>query len=63
MRSFLTFAGIQLIVYIFGMSDAVTISLILLGAAVSLFAGAYFFALLKDRQHRRKSGKAILNLQ
>lgn len=62
MRSILAFAAIQIMVYIFSMSNATIISIIVLGSAVILFAGAFLFALLKDRKHRRKSAQTILEL-
>ena len=40
-----------------------TISLIVLGSAVALFAGAYVSAHLKDRSNRRKTANAALELQ
>lgn len=62
MRSILAFAAIQIMVYIFSMSNATIISIIVLGSAVILFAGAFLSALLKDRKHRRKSAQTILEL-
>lgn len=63
MRSFLSFVVLQTTIYILGMSDALTISLIVLGSAVTVFAGAYFYASVKDRRIRRKSVKAVLDLR
>ena len=63
MRSILIFAVIQTIVYIFSMSNAITISLIVLSSAVILFAGAYLSARMKDKRHQNKTVKALLELQ
>lgn len=62
MKSLLAFAAIQLMIYIFSMSNATTISLIVLGSALVLFAGAFFSALLKDKRHRRKAVDTALEL-
>jgi len=45
------------------MSNAITISLIVLGSAVTLFTGVYILALIKDKRHRRKTVDAVLELQ
>lgn len=63
MRSFLSFAVLQITIYTLGMSDAMTISLIVLGSAVTLFAAAYIYASVKDRRIRRKSVNAALELR
>lgn len=63
MRSLLAFASIQIMVYVFSMSSTFTLTLIVLGSAVTLFAGAYLSALIKDKQHRRKTVNAALELQ
>lgn len=62
MRSVLAFILIQLAIYIFSMSSAFTISLIVLGSAITLFAGAYICAVVKDKRHSRKSVNAALEL-
>ncbi len=62
MRSILAFAAIQLMIYIFSMSNAITISIIVLSSALVLFAGAFFSALLKDKKHRRKTAQTVLEL-
>jgi thiol:disulfide interchange protein len=62
MRSVLAFILIQLAIYIFSMSSAFTISLIVLGSALTLFAGAYISAVVKDKRHNRKSVNAALEL-
>lgn len=63
MRSLLIFLAIQIFVYILSISSVMTISLIVLGLAVVLFAGGYISALVKDRRHRRKTVNAALELQ
>lgn len=63
MRSLLAFVVIQLMIYFFGMSSTFVITLIVLGSAVTLFAGAYLSAFKKDKQHQQKSIKAALELQ
>lgn len=62
MRSILAFAFIQSAIYILGMSNAFTISLIVLGSALTLFAGAFFSARLKDKRHHRKTVSTALEL-
>lgn len=62
MRSILAFAAIQLMIYIFSMSNAITISIIVLSSALVLFAGAFLSALLKDKKHRRKTAQTVLEL-
>lgn len=62
MKSILAFAAIQLMIYIFSMSNATTISIIVLGSALVLFAGAFLSALLKDKRHRRKTAETVLEL-
>jgi hypothetical protein len=63
MKSLLAFASIQIMIYVFSMSSTFTITLLVLGSAVTLFAGAYLSALIKDKQHRRKTVNAALELQ
>ena len=63
MKSLIIFLAIQLFVYILSISSVMTISLIVLGSAVALFAGAYVSAHLKDRSNRRKTVNAALELQ
>jgi hypothetical protein len=63
MKSLLAFASIQIMIYVFSMSNAITIGLIVLGSAIILFAGAYLSALIKDKKHRRKNISAALELQ
>jgi positive regulator of sigma E activity len=63
MRSLLIFLAIQLIVYTFGMSDAVTISIIVLGSAAAIFAIAYLSAIGKDKRNQKRIVKAALEIQ
>lgn len=63
MKSVLAFALLQLTFYVFGMSNASILGLIVLGSAVVLFGGAYLYAFIKDRQHQRKNVTAALELQ
>jgi len=63
MKALLAFTSIQIMVYIFSMSNAITLSLIVLGSAAILFAGVYISALIKDKRHRRKTVNAALELQ
>jgi hypothetical protein len=63
MKSFLVFASIHIMVYVFNMSSTITISLIVLGSAITLFALAYLSALIKDKRHRSKTVNAALELQ
>ncbi len=60
MRSILAFAVIQIMIYVFSMSNATTIGIIVLGMAVVLFAGSYLYAFVKDKRHSRKSIDAVL---
>lgn len=50
-------------IYLVSMSDAVTISIMVFGSAITLFAGAYFYALIKDKRHKKKSIKAVFEGQ
>lgn len=63
MKSLLVFASIQIMVYVFSMSSTFTLTLIVLGSALTLFASAFLSALIKDKQHRRKTVNATLELQ
>ena len=63
MKSLLVFVSIEIMVYTFGLSDATTISIIVLGSAVTLFAGVYFYALIKDKHHKKKLIKAVFESQ
>jgi len=62
MKTILVFASVQIMTYIFSMSNTLTISIIVLGSAAALFAGAYLSALIKDKRHRRKVVNAALEL-
>ncbi|HEX7357362.1 MAG TPA: hypothetical protein VF270_06620 [Ignavibacteriaceae bacterium] len=62
MKTILVFASVQIMIYIFSMSNTLTISIIVLGSAAALFAGAYLSALIKDKRHRRKVVNAALEL-
>ena len=63
MKSLLAFVSIEIMVYTFGMSDATTISIMVLGSAVTLFSGVYFYALIKDKRHKKKVIKAVFEGQ
>lgn len=63
MKSLLIFLAIQIMIYLVSMSDAVTISIMVFGSAITLFAGAYFYALIKDKRHKKKSIKAVFEGQ
>jgi len=63
MRSLLIFIVIQLIVYAFGMSDAVTISIIVLGSAAAIFVFAYLSAFGKDKRNQKRIATAALEVQ
>ena len=63
MKSLLAFTSIQIMIYVFSMSSTFTITLLVLGSAITLFASAYLSALIKDKQHRRKTVNAALELQ
>ena len=62
MKTILVFASVQIMIYILSMSNTLTISIIVLGSAAALFAGAYLSALIKDKRHRRKVVNAALEL-
>jgi positive regulator of sigma E activity len=63
MRSLLIFLAIQTMVYVFGMSDAVTISLIVLGSAGVVFVLVYLSAFGKDKRNQKRIVKAALEVQ
>ncbi len=50
-------------VYTFGMSDALTISLIVLGSASAVFVFAYLSAFGKDKRNQKRIVKTILEVQ
>ena len=62
MKSLLAFASIQIMIYVFSMSSTFTFTLIVLGSAVTLFAGAYLSALIKDKQHLEKPVSAFMRI-
>lgn len=62
MKSILVFVSIQIMIYIYSMSNTLIISLIVLGSALALYAGAYLSALVKDKRHRRKVVSTALEL-
>lgn len=60
MRSLLVFAAIQIMIYIFSMSNATAIGIIILGMASVLFASTYLYAVVKDKRLRKKTIDAVL---
>ena len=54
MKSILLFFITSNNVYMFGMSDANQLSIIVLGFAIVIFISSYIAALIKERQHEAK---------
>jgi positive regulator of sigma E activity len=63
MRALLIFLVVQIIIYILGMSDVMTISLIVLGTASIIFAFAYLSAFGRDKRNQKRIIKAALETQ
>jgi hypothetical protein len=60
MRSIIIFAVIQLLSFVLGKSDALTIAIAVLVSSISIFGAAYLSVYLKDRLDRKKFLKTIL---
>ncbi len=60
MRSIIIFAAIQLLSFVLGKSDAITIAIAVLASSISIFGTAYLSVYLKDRLDRKKFSKTIL---
>lgn len=63
MRSLILFAAIQAMAIFLGSSDTGTISIIVLGIAVVVFASAYLSAFKKDKRNEKRIVKAVFEIQ
>lgn len=61
MKSILLFLILQSLYFLFGMSDANQLSIIVLGFAIAIFVSSYVAVLLKERKHKQNLVNALLN--
>jgi hypothetical protein len=61
MKSILLFLILQSLYFLFGMSDANQLSIIVLGFAIVIFVSSYIAVLIKERRHRQNLVNALLN--
>lgn len=61
MKSILLFLILQSLYFLFGMSDANQISIIVLGFAIVIFVSSYIAVLIKERKHKQNLVNALLN--
>ena len=61
MKSILLFLILQSLYFLFGMSDANQLSIIVLGFAIVIFVSSYVAVLIKERKHKQNLFNALLN--
>ena len=61
MKSILLFLILQSLYFLFGMSDANQLSIIVLGVAIVIFVSSYVAVLIKERKHKQNLFNALLN--
>jgi hypothetical protein len=61
MKSILLFLILQSLYFLFGMSDANQLSIIVLGFAIVIFVSSYIAVLIKERRHKQNLVNALLN--
>ncbi len=61
MKSILFFLILQSLYFLFGMSDANQLSIIVLGVAIVIFVSSYVAVLIKERKHKQNLFNALLN--
>ena len=61
MKSILLFLILQSLYFLFGMSDANQLSIIVLGVAIVIFVSSYIAVLIKERKHKQNLFNALLN--
>ncbi|MFZ1518245.1 MAG: hypothetical protein WAU11_05690 [Ignavibacteriaceae bacterium] len=61
MKSILLFLTLQSLYFLFGMSDANQLSIIILGFAIAIFIASYVGVVIKERKHKRQLVNALLS--
>jgi len=61
MKAILLFLILQSLYFLFGMSDANQLSIIVLSTAVVIFIASYVGVMIKERRHRKQLVDALLN--
>jgi low affinity Fe/Cu permease len=61
MKSILLFLIIQSLYFLFGLSDANQLSVIVLSTAIVIFVSSYIAVLIKERRHKQNLVNALLN--
>jgi hypothetical protein len=61
MKSILLFLILQSLYFLFGMSNANQLSIIVLGVAIVIFVSSYIAVLIKERRHKQNLVNALLN--
>ena len=61
MKSILLFLILQSLYFLFGMSNANQLSIIVLGVAIVIFVSSYVAVLIKERKHKQNLFNALLN--
>lgn len=61
MKAILLFLILQSLYFLFGMSDASQLSIIVLGTAVVIFIASYVGVVIKERKHKKQLVNALLS--
>ncbi len=61
MKSILLFLTLQSLYFLFGMSDANQLSIIVFGFAIAIFVSSYVGVVLKERKHKKQLVNALLS--
>ena len=61
MKSILLFLTLQSLYFLFGMSDANQLSIIVLAFAISIFIASYVGVAIKERKHKKQLVNALLS--
>lgn len=61
MKSILLFLIIQSLYFLFGLSDANQLSIVVLSTAIVIFVSSYVAVLIKERKHKQNLENALLN--
>jgi hypothetical protein len=61
MKSILLFLTLQSLYFLFGMSDANQLSIIVLAFAISIFIASYVGVVIKERKHKKQLVNALLS--
>jgi hypothetical protein len=60
MKAILLFLTLQSLYFLFGMSDANQLSIIVLGFAITIFVASYVGVVIKERKHKKQLVDALL---